>query len=99
MYGYKIKKWDYMSHFIGMSWYVTPSGRVRRIVIGNTLWFSSSMAMSMGLDRSLAGCIRIGAPMAIWRALAPTIRAFSNLVSLGGPIKISLPGFVSLERS
>jgi len=99
MYHYIIQNYPDMSQFMGMSWYVTPSGRVRRIVIGKTPRFSSSMAMSMGLERSLVGCIKIGAPMAICRALAPTIRAFSNRVSLEGPIKFSLLELVFLEHS
>ena len=34
--------------------------------------------------------MRMGAPMAICKALAPTILAFSNRVIRGGPIKILL---------
>jgi len=49
----------------------------------------------MGFERASEGSMSIGAPMAIWRALAPTIRAFSNRVSLGGPIHISLFRLVS----
>ena len=84
---------------MGMSWYVTPSGRVRRIVIGSMPRFSSSIAMSMGLEGATEASIRIGAPMAIWSALAPTIRAFSNRVSLGGPINSSFLEPVFSERS
>jgi hypothetical protein len=43
--------------------------------------------MSIELDAVVAS-VRIGAPMAICRALAPTILAFSNLVIRGGPIKM-----------
>ena len=75
------------SHLIGISWYV-PSGNVRLIVIGRMLALSSFNAMSMGLEKPSETSTSMGAPMDIWRALAPTIRAFSKRVSLGGPIKI-----------
>jgi len=84
------------SHFRGMSWYVTSSGSVLRMVIGRIPLLSSSMAMSMGFGSFLEGSMRSGAPMAIWRALAPTTRALSNLVSLGGPTQIFLSELVSL---
>jgi pyruvate dehydrogenase complex dehydrogenase (E1) component len=53
----------------------------------------------MGLDGALDGLTSIGAPIAIWRALAPTMRARSKRVSLGGPIKSfsSVPVFLELS--
>jgi hypothetical protein len=61
--------------------------------------FSSSRAMSMGPVDALLGSISIGAPMAIWRALAPTILALSKRVSFGGPMVIFFSVPVSLEFS
>jgi len=58
------------------------------MVMGNVLALSSFNAMSMGPEKFLDGSIRIGAPMDICRALAPTILAFSKRVSLGGPTSI-----------
>lgn len=49
----------------------------------------------MGFERVSEGSMRMGAPIEIWRALAPTIRAFSNLVSLGGPTQIFFSWLVS----
>lgn len=49
----------------------------------------------MGFESASEGWIRMGAPMEIWRDLAPTILAFSNLVSLGGPTQISFSWLVS----
>ena len=72
-----------------MSWYV-PSGSVLLIVMGSMLIDSSFRAMSMGLEIPSERSTSIGAPMEIWRALAPTILAFSKRVIFGGPI-VTLP--------
>jgi len=74
------------SHFRGISWYV-PSGNVLLIVIGRIPASSSFNAMSIGLEKLSEISTSMGAPIDIWRALAPTILAFSKRVSLGGPIK------------
>jgi hypothetical protein len=67
-----------------MSWDI-PLGNRLLIVIGRTFSRSSFSATSMLLVDSPAA-VRIGAPIAIWRALAPTILAFSNRVIRGGPM-------------
>jgi len=72
---------------MGISWQV-PSGNVRLIVIGRIPISSSFRAMSIGLEKPSETSTSTGAPIDIWRDLAPTIRAFSKRVSLGGPIKI-----------
>ena len=41
---------------------------------------------------------RIGAPRETWRALAPIILARSNLVSFGGPIRISWVKSISTQN-
>ncbi len=82
----------------GISWKV-PSGKVRRIVIGSTPISSSLMAMSIGLAKFLVGSTKIGAPIEIWRALAPTMRARSKRVILGGPIQIFSSSAGILELS
>lgn len=64
-----------------------PSGNVLLIVIGKIPASSSFNAMSIGLESSSDASTSIGAPMDIWRALAPTILALSNRVSLGGPMR------------
>ena len=69
-----------------MSWKV-PSGSVLRIVIGSMPASSSFMAMSMGFVFSAAST-KIGAPIEICSALAPTILAFSKRVIFGGPTMI-----------
>jgi len=69
------------------------SGNVRLIVIGRMPISSSFKAMSIGFEKPLDTSRSRGAPMEIWRALAPTIRAFSKRVSLGGPIKTFLDVF------
>lgn len=86
-----------MSHLRGMSWYV-PSGRVLRIVRGSILVSSSMRAMSIGPPRLSGDSMRMGAPIAIWRALAPTIRARSKRVIFLGPIATSF-FVVVLKRS
>ena len=58
------------------------------MVIGSIPASSSFRAISIGLIGFSGGGIRIGAPIAICRALAPTIRALSKRVSFGGPTKI-----------
>jgi len=70
-----------------MSWKV-PSGKVRLIVIGRMLAPSSFNAMSIGLGKPPEISTSMGAPMDIWRALAPTILAFSKRVIFGGPTVI-----------
>ncbi len=90
--------YPWRSHLSGISWWV-PSGNVLRMVMGSVPASSSLRAMSIGFERALDGSTSIGAPMATWRALAPTIRAFSKRVSFGGPIQIFLSPIVSLERS
>jgi hypothetical protein len=72
---------------MGISWQV-PSGNVRLIVIGRIPISSSFRAMSIGLEKPSETSTSIGAPIDIWRDLAPTIRAFSKRVSFGGPTKI-----------
>jgi hypothetical protein len=59
------------------------------MVIGRAPSSSSLIAMSMESDTSGDSTVSIGAPMDIWSALAPTILALSNLVSFGGPMRIS----------
>jgi len=44
--------------------------------------------MSIGLAKLSETSMSMGAPMDIWRALAPTTLAFSNRVILGGPTVI-----------
>jgi hypothetical protein len=46
---------------------------------------SSCNAISIGLVKPPSTPTSMGAPMEICKALAPTIRAFSNLVIFGGP--------------
>jgi len=70
-----------------MSWKV-PSGNVLLIVMGSKPKLSSFIAMSIGLDTPSEVSTRIGAPIEICRALAPTILAFSKRVIFGGPIEI-----------
>jgi len=53
--------------------------------------------MSIGLEMFLDGSISMGAPIDIWRALAPTILALSKRVSLGGPTRTFFSELVSLE--
>ena len=86
------------SHLRGMSWYV-PSGSVLRIVRGSISDSSSKSAMSIGPARASGDSIKMGAPIAICRALAPTIRALSNRVRLGGPMVTSVFSIVSLKGS
>lgn len=75
------------SHFKGMFWLV-PSGSDRRMLMGRTPSRSSTSAISIG-DMVPSGSSRsTGAPIETCKALAPTTRAFSNRVSLGGPIVI-----------
>ncbi len=69
-----------------MSWKV-PSGRVRRMVMGKIPESNSHSAMSIGLVFSSAST-RIGAPIEICSARAPTILAFSKRVIFGGPTVI-----------
>lgn len=70
-----------------MVWLV-PSGIFLLMLIGSIPPSSSRVATLIG-DMFLEGrSTRIGAPIDICRALAPTILALSNLVSLSGPIKV-----------
>ena len=75
------------SHFKGMFWLV-PSGNDRRMLIGRTPSSSSSRATSIGDSSPCFKSSRTGAPIDIWRALAPTTLAFSKRVSFGGPISM-----------
>jgi hypothetical protein len=97
-YPYSSKFYPCSSHLRGISWYV-PFGSVLLIVIGSIPESSSKSAMSIGPARASGTSIIIGAPMAICRALAPTIRALSNRVSLAGPMETSFFPFVSLILS
>ena len=81
-----------------MSWY-SLFGSVRRIVRGRMPELNSKSAMSIGPARASGVSTRSGAPIAICRALAPTIRARSKRVSFLGPILTSFFIVVSLERS
>ena len=56
------------------------------MVIGRVPVPSSFRAICIGLERPSVISTSIGAPMDICRARAPTILAFSNRVSFGGPI-------------
>src|SRR6266702_2841034 len=58
------------------------------MLIGRTPSSSSSRATSIGESRSCFRSRRTGAPIDIWRALAPTTLAFSKRVSFGGPISM-----------
>ena len=64
------------------------SGKLRLIVIGRIPASSSLSAMSIGPVKPCLESINMGAPIDIWSALAPTIRAFSKRVSFGGPTVI-----------
>ena len=97
-YPYSSKFYPCSSHLRGISWYV-PFGSVLLIVIGSIPVSSSKSAMSIGPTRYFGTSTIMGAPMAICRDLAPTIRALSNRVSLAGPIVTSFSSFVILERS
>ena len=77
------------SHFRGISWNV-PSGNVLLMVIGSMFISSSFSAMPIGLESPSVSSTSMGAPMEIWRALAPTTLAFSNRVIFGGPM-VTLP--------
>jgi hypothetical protein len=79
----------YSNHLSGMSWNV-PSGNVRLMVIGKIAMPISFSAMSIGLETAASASTRIGAPMLICKARAPTILAFSNRVTFGGPTSIVL---------
>lgn len=85
------------SHFRGMFWLV-PSGRARRILIGRTPSSSSRSAMSIGDSAGSLISSRTGAPMETWSALAPTTLALSKRVSFGGPISM-LSGSLELTCS
>src|SRR2546427_2030716 len=58
------------------------------MLIGRTPSSSSIKATSIGDSRSCLRSRSTGAPMDIWRALAPTTLAFSKRVSFGGPISM-----------
>ena len=75
-----------------------PSGSFLRILIGRTFSSSSIMAISIG-DLASGILSRVGAPIAICRALAPTILALSKRVIFGGPTQIFLSSLVMLELS
>ena len=65
-----------------------PSGKVLLMVIGKMPAPSSFNAMSIGLGKPSEISVSMGAPIDIWRALAPTTLAFSKRVILGGPTVI-----------
>jgi len=68
-----------------------PLGSERLIDIGSASLASSIIARAIeSLMLSSIGT-KDGAPMASWSDLAPIILAFSNLVSLSGPMTISKP--------
>src|SRR5205807_10115244 len=83
--------------FHGIFWLV-PSGKDRRMLIGRTPSSSSIKATSIGDSRSCLRSSSTGAPMDIWRALAPTTLAFSKRVSFGGPISM-LSGSLEIATS
>jgi hypothetical protein len=72
-----------------MSWN-WPFGKVRRITNGKKPDSSSVVAITMGSVILLGRSINIGAPIVICKALVLMILDFSYLVSLGGPILISI---------
>ena len=72
-------------------------GRARLRVIGRASPSSSARAMSMGSITESGRSTRIGAPRDTWSDLAPMILALSNLVSFGGPIRISSDNLNSLR--
>ena len=77
-------------YLIGMSC-ECPFGRERLIDIGSASLASSVIARAIeSLMLSSVGT-NAGAPIASCRDLAPTILAFSNLVSFCGPMSISKP--------
>ena len=86
------------SHFRGMSWY-SSLGSVRRIVSGRIPLLNSKSAMSIGPAWASGVSTRSGAPIAICKDLAPTIRASSKRVSFVGPILTWFISVVILERS
>ncbi len=84
-----------VSHLRGMSWN-SSFGSVRRIVMGRIPVSSSNIAISIGPARDCGDSTRRGAPIAICKALAPTILARSKRVSLVGPIETSFSSVVCL---
>src|SRR5712664_1079874 len=80
----------YSRYLMGMSC-ERPLGSERLIEIGRASLASSIIARAIdSLTLSSIGT-KAGAPIASWRDLAPTILAFSNLVSFCGPMRISNP--------
>ena len=69
---------------------LVPSGRDLRMLIGRTPAWSSSSPNSIGDLISVGTSSSNGAPIDIWRALAPTILARSNRVSFLGPIRATV---------
>ena len=92
-----MKNYATASHFRGMSWN-SSFGNVLRMVIGRIPDSSSKSAISIGPAREFGGSTKSGAPIAICRALAPTIRARSKRVTFGGPIETSFFSIVCLIR-
>jgi len=68
---------------------VIPFGSDLLIEIGRASSSSSIIAVPIGPLYGPSMGMKAGAPIAIWRDLAPTIRALSKRVSFGGPILIS----------
>lgn len=72
-----------------MSWN-WPFGKVRRITNGKLPDHNSAVAITMGSLTLSVRSINIGAPIVICKALVLIILDFSYLVSLGGPILMSI---------
>ncbi len=69
------------------------------MTIGNIPDSSSVVAISIGSVILLGRSINIGAPMVICRALVLIILDLSYLVSLGGPILISICSMIVAPAS
>ena len=75
------------NHFNGIFWLV-PSGKDLRMLIGKTPSPSSRSAISIGERVGSLISNSTGAPIDTCSALAPTTLALSKRVSFGGPISI-----------
>jgi hypothetical protein len=73
-----------------------PLGSERLIDIGSASLASSIIAKAIESRMLSSIGTNDGAPIASCRDLAPTILAFSNLVSFCGPIRISKPSSAAL---
>src|SRR5919112_5404098 len=74
---------------MGMSWY-KPFGSILLMDIGSVFLSSSYLAIIIVSVKSVGILIKVGAPKESCNDLAPVILAFSNRVSLGGPMIILL---------